>query len=145
MTISGFELTAVLVLLIPTAILFGAIVMPWLGKLWKSVLTLSHKIKMEAILYGFRASYILEGLKMARKYDIRRSMHKDMLYGAMLELAKNQRVWHESTVSAEYSHLTEDGKDAIIHVVEEMFRGLQTINKEEIKEEAKRQTLEALK
>ncbi len=82
---------------------------------------------------------------MGKKYDIRRAMHKDMLYGAMLELAKNQRVWHESSVSAEYSHLTEDGKDAIIHVVEEMFRGLQTINKEEIKEEAKRQTMEALK
>ena len=82
---------------------------------------------------------------MARKFDIRRSMHKDMLYGAMLELAKNQRVWHESSVSAEYSHLTEEGKTAIIHVVEEMFRGLQTINKEEIKEEAKRQTLESLR
>jgi hypothetical protein len=82
---------------------------------------------------------------MGKKFDIRRSMHKDMLYGAMLELAKNQRVWHESSVSAEYSHLTEDGKNAIIHVVEEMFRGLQTINKEEIKEEAKRQTLESLK
>ena len=82
---------------------------------------------------------------MARKYDIRRAMHKDMLYGALLELVKNQRVWHESTVSVEYSHLTDEGKDAIIHVVEEMFRGLQTINKQEIKEEAKQQTLNALK
>jgi hypothetical protein len=82
---------------------------------------------------------------MGRKFDIRRSMHKDMLYGAMLELAKNQRVWHESTVSPEYSHLTDDGKDAIIHVVEEMFRGLQTINREEIKEQAKKQTMDALK
>ncbi len=68
-----------------------------------------------------------------------------MLYGALLELVKNQRVWHESSVSPEYSHLTEDGKDAIIHVIEEMFRGLQTINKQEINEEAKKQTLEALK
>ena len=82
---------------------------------------------------------------MARKYDIRRSMHKDMLYGSLLELSKNQRVWHESSVSPEYSHLTEDGKEAIIHVVEEMFRGLQTIHKQEVKEEAKRQTLESLK
>lgn len=82
---------------------------------------------------------------MARKYDIRRSMHKDMMYGALLELVKNQRVWHESTVSVEYSHLTDEGKDAIIHVIEEMFRGLQTIHKQELKEEAKRQTLESLK
>ena len=82
---------------------------------------------------------------MARKYDLRRAMHKDMLYGALLELSTNRQVWHESTVSAEYSHLTEDGQKAIIHVIEEMFRGLQTIHKEEVKEEAKRQTLAALK
>ncbi len=68
-----------------------------------------------------------------------------MLYGALLELSQNQRVWHESSVAPEYSHLTDAGKDAIVHVVEEMFRGLQTIHKQEIKEEAKRQTLEALK
>lgn len=82
---------------------------------------------------------------MARKFDIRRSMHKDMLYGALLELAQNGKVWHESSVSPEYSHLTEDGKAAIVHVIEDMFRGLQTIHKQEIKEEAKRQTLDALK
>ena len=82
---------------------------------------------------------------MVRKFDIRRSMHKDMLYGALLELSQNSKVWQESTVSPEYSRLTDEGKDAIIHVVEEMFRGLQTIHKQEIKEEAKKQTLESLK
>ena len=82
---------------------------------------------------------------MARKYDLQRSMNKDIVYGALMELSNNRNVWHESTVSPEYSHLTEDGKKAIIHVIEEMFRGLQTIHKQEIKEEAKRQTLESLK
>jgi hypothetical protein len=82
---------------------------------------------------------------MARKFEIRRSMNKDIVYGALMELSQNEKVWHESSVSPEYSHLTEDGKDAIIHVIEEMFRGLQTIHKQEIKEEAKRQTIKALK
>jgi hypothetical protein len=72
-------------------------------------------------------------------------MNKDMVYGALSELVKNKMVWHESTVAPEYSHLTEDGKKAIIHVVEEMFRGLQIIHAAEVKEEAKRQTLESLK
>ena len=67
-----------------------------------------------------------------------------MVYGALLELSQNQRVWHESSVSPEYSKLTDEGREAIIHVVEEMFRGLQTIHKMEIADEAKRQTLEAL-
>lgn len=81
---------------------------------------------------------------MARKFNLRRSMNKDIIYGALLELSQNQRVWHESSVSPEYSKLTDEGREAIIHVVEEMFRGLQTIHQMEIKEEAKRQTLEAL-
>jgi len=82
---------------------------------------------------------------MAKNYDIRRSMHKDMLYGALLELSQNKRVWYESAVGPQYSHLTDEGKDAIMHVVEEMFRGLQTVHQQEIEEEAKRQTMEALK
>jgi hypothetical protein len=82
---------------------------------------------------------------MARKFDIKRSMNKDLVYGGLLELSKNKLVWHESSVSPEYSHLTEDGKAAIIHVVENMFRGLQTIHNQEVKEEAKRQTMEGLK
>ena len=82
---------------------------------------------------------------MARKFDINRSMNKDLVYGGLVELSRNRLVWHESTVSPEYSHLTDDGKSAIIHVVENMFRGLQIIHEQEIKEEAKRQTLEALK
>jgi hypothetical protein len=48
-------------------------------------------------------------------------------------------------VAPEYSRLTDEGQKAIIHVVENMFRGLQIIHNEEIKEEAKKQTLEALK
>lgn len=82
---------------------------------------------------------------MARKFDIKRSMHKDMVYGSLMELVKNKQVWHESSVGPSYSHLTDDGKDAIVHVVEEMFRGMHTIQQQEIKEEAKRQTLAALK
>ncbi len=81
---------------------------------------------------------------MGKKFNIRRSMNKDIVYGALLELSQNQRVWHESSVSPEYSKLTDEGREAIVHVIEEMFRGLQTIHQMEIKEEAKRQTLEAL-
>lgn len=82
---------------------------------------------------------------MARKFELRRSMNKDIVYGSLLELSQNPKVWHESSVSPEYSKLTEEGRDAIIHVIEEMFRGLQTIHRQEVKEEAKRQTLEQLK
>jgi hypothetical protein len=82
---------------------------------------------------------------MAKNFDIKRSMNKDLVYGGLLELSRNKLVWHESSVSPEYSRLTEDGQKAIIHVVENMFRGLQIIHEQEVKDEAKRQTLESLK
>jgi hypothetical protein len=82
---------------------------------------------------------------MAKNFNIKRSMNKDLVYGGLLELSRNKLVWHESTVAPEYSHLTEDGRDAIIHIVENMFRGLQIIHNQEVKDEAKRQTLESLK
>ncbi len=82
---------------------------------------------------------------MGKKFNLMRSMNKDVVYGALLELSQNQKVWHESSVSPEYSKLTDEGREAIIHVIEEMFRGLQTIQKRELAEEAKRQTMEALK
>jgi hypothetical protein len=82
---------------------------------------------------------------MARKFDLKRDMNKDIIYGSLFELSRNKKVWHESTVSPEYSHLTEEGKVAIIHVIEDMFRGLQKIHEQEIEDEAKKQTLDALK
>ena len=82
---------------------------------------------------------------MARKFEIKRAMNKDVVYGALLELAKNKQVWYHSNISPEYSHFTEDGKDAIVHVLQGMFRGLQEIEEQEIKEQAKKQTLDALK
>lgn len=72
-------------------------------------------------------------------------MAKDVVYGSLLELSKNKLVWYESSIDSKYSHLTEEGKDAIIDVIENIFRELQTIEKETIKETAKQQTMNALK
>ena len=81
---------------------------------------------------------------MAKNFEIRREMNKDIVYGSLLELAKNKRVWYNSTYP-EHSHFTDDGKDAILHVLENMFRSLSAIEKDEIDTAAKKQTLDALK
>ena len=72
-------------------------------------------------------------------------MAKDVVYGSLLELSKNKSVWYESGIDSKYSHLTEEGKEAIIHVVENIFRELQSLEQEVIKETAKQQTINALK
>jgi hypothetical protein len=135
----------VLGLVMISVLIIGTTVKRYFKRLAKFVLMQLRKIKMALILYAFRGSSVSEVLLMAKKFNLRRSMNKDIVYGALLELSRNKTVWHESSVSPEYSHLTEDGKDAIIHVIEDMFRGLQSIHNQEVKEEAKRQTLEALK
>lgn len=81
---------------------------------------------------------------MAKKFNIDRSISKDIIYGALLELSRNKQVWHESTISPEYSKLTDEGREAIVDVIEDMLRGLQRIHQQEIADEAKRQTLKAL-
>ena len=70
---------------------------------------------------------------------------KDVLYGSMLEMSHNRNYFYRSQVGTKYCHWTDEGKEAIIHVVEDMFRGLQIIHQAELKEEAKRQTMDALK
>ena len=72
-------------------------------------------------------------------------MAKDVVYGSLLELSKNKLVWYESSIDARYSHLTDEGREAIIDVIENMFRELQAIEQEVIKETAKQQTIDSLK
>ena len=72
-------------------------------------------------------------------------MSKDVVYGSLLELSKNRLVWYESSIDPRYSHLTDEGKEAIIQVIENMFRELQAIEQEVIKETAKQQTIDSLK
>lgn len=71
-------------------------------------------------------------------------MAKDVVYGSLLELSKNKLVWYESSIDSKYSHLTDEGKEAIIDVIENMFRELQAIEQEAIKETAKQQTMDSL-
>jgi hypothetical protein len=145
MTDVGFWSMLVLGLLMTSVLIFGTVVKRQWVRLWKSVPMQLHKIRTALILYAFRGSSISEGLIMAKKFNLRRSMNKDIIYGALLELSQNKQVWYESSVNPEYSKLTEDGREAIIHVIEDMFRGLQTIHNQEVKEEAKRQTMESLR
>lgn len=72
-------------------------------------------------------------------------MAKDVVYGSLLELSKNKLVWYESSIDSKYSHLTDEGKEAIIDIIENMFRELQNIEQQVIKETAKQQTMDALK
>ena len=82
---------------------------------------------------------------MAKKFKIKRSVHKDRVYGTLLELSRNSQIWRESSVSPEYSNFTDEGKEAVLEVMGDLFRSIQKMREEELREEAKQQTLDALK
>ena len=82
---------------------------------------------------------------MAKKFKIKRSVHKDRIYGTLLELSRNSQIWRESSISPEYSNFTDEGKEAFLEVMGDLFRSIQKMREEELKEEAKQQTLDALK
>ena len=80
-----------------------------------------------------------------KKFNVKRSMTKDVVFGGLTELTRNRLVWYTSSIDPRYSHLTDEGKVAIIDIIEKMFRELQAIEEQEIKESAKQQTLDSLK
>lgn len=46
---------------------------------------------------------------------------KDLVYGGLLELVNNKQFYYTSSISpAEYSHFTDDGKEALIEFMTAM-------------------------
>ena len=82
---------------------------------------------------------------MAQKIKLKRSIHKDHVYGTLLELSRNPRIWRESSINPDYSNFTDEGKEAILDIMGDLFRSIQKMREEELREEAKQQTLDALK
>ena len=89
----GSMLVAVSVIVI--GMIIGQVVRKWLAKSSKYEPTLLHKIKTGLTLCVFHGFSVSEVLQMARKYDLRRSMNKDIVYGALMQLSNNRNVWHE--------------------------------------------------
>ena len=75
---------------------------------------------------------------------LRRDAEK-MIIGSIKEVIKDQQYFYYSTVGPDYCHLTEEGKDAIIDIINILgSRMLVAIEKEDI-ERSKELVLDQLK
>ena len=70
---------------------------------------------------------------------------KDLIYGGLEELITNQRYYYYSTVGRDYSHLTEQGKEAIAEFMDLMAWKIKQANEKDLERRAKEQVLSALK
>lgn len=70
---------------------------------------------------------------------------KDLVYGGMEELLNNRNYYYHSSVGAGYSHLTEEGKDAVIEFMNLMAWKIKEANEADLDQRAKQQVLDQLK
>jgi hypothetical protein len=74
-----------------------------------------------------------------------KSAIKDLVYGGLEELINNRRYYYHSTVGAGYSHLTDDGKDAVVAFTELMAFKILEAEYADLDRRAKEQVLASLK
>jgi hypothetical protein len=70
---------------------------------------------------------------------------KDLFYGGMLELLNNRNYYYHSSVGSSYSHLTEDGKEAMIEFMNMIAFKMKEAEDADLNNRAKQQVIEQLK
>ena len=70
---------------------------------------------------------------------------KDLCYGGMEELLNNSRYYYHSSVGAGYSHLTDEGKDAVVEFMNLMAWKIKEAIEDDLDRRAKQQVLDQLK
>ena len=84
-------------------------------------------------------------MKLAKNYNLAQAADKDKVYGALKEFTRNQRLWRSSPVGREYCHLTEEGREVIADMMQDMLRTLDALERKALDQRAKEITFEALK
>jgi hypothetical protein len=70
---------------------------------------------------------------------------KDMMFGGVLELSRNNRYYYHSGVGASYSHWTDEGKEALLEYMEAMAYKMKMAEEADLNKRAKELTMAALK
>jgi hypothetical protein len=70
---------------------------------------------------------------------------KDLCYGGLLELLNNRNFYYHSSVGAGYSHLTEEGKEAVIEFMNMIAWKMKEAEDRDLDSRAKQQVIDQLK
>jgi hypothetical protein len=73
-----------------------------------------------------------------------KSAIKDLVYGGLEELVNNRRYYYHSSVGGAYSHLTEDGKAAVVEFMDLMAFKIRETEQADLESRAKQQVLGVL-
>ena len=70
---------------------------------------------------------------------------KEVMFGGILELARNSRYYYYSKIGEGYSHWTDEGKVALQSLMDGMAWKMITAEEAELEKRAQQQTLDILK
>ena len=84
-------------------------------------------------------------MKLAKNYKLAQEANKGTVYGAMLEITKNPRLWRSSPVGREYCHFTEEGREVIVDLMQDLLRTIDVLDRKVLDQRAKDIVFETLK
>ena len=80
-----------------------------------------------------------------KKSKMKKQAIKDLVYGGLEEIINNRSFYYHSSVGAAYSHLTEEGKDAIVEFMDLLAWKIKEAENADLENRAKQQVMNALK
>jgi len=124
----------------------GVLKIALLGKSWRSVRMRQLGAKIVKIRghYVSHASYDSAVLLEVKRSNMEKSAIKDLVYGGLEELVNNRRYYYHSSVGNAYSHLTDDGKAAVVEFMDLMAFKIRETEQADLESRAKQQVLGVL-
>jgi hypothetical protein len=74
-----------------------------------------------------------------------KSAIKDLIYGGIEEIVQNRRYYYSSSVGRDYSHFTDEGKEAVMEFMALMAFQVRKAEDQDLDRRAKEQVLAQLK
>lgn len=83
---------------------------------------------------------------MAKNCKLIQETHRSMVYGALMGIVKNNKLWRHSNIDRRYSRFVdEDSKEAVMTMIEELLRTVDEIDEMVTQENAEENTMDILK
>jgi hypothetical protein len=70
---------------------------------------------------------------------------KDLVYGGVEEMIQNRKYYYSSSVSRDYCHFTDEGKEALVEFMSIMAYQIRRAEEQDLDQRAKQQVIENLK
>ena len=80
-----------------------------------------------------------------KNYKLAQESNRGTVYGAMLEITKNPRLWRSSPVGREYCHFTDEGREVIADLMQDILRTVDALDRKVVDQRAKEITIDILK